>query len=126
MEPLKKHCKQAKGGEKAVEYEIKLQKNSVPLSDGEKKTLTDSCAQSDPIQAAYFHMRSMLMAWKRRLLFDPLAKPDPRSAPEIISMRVFSFVERSAEIESFKEKLVKKGISKKVEKQINRKKEGNL
>ena len=26
MEPLKKHCKQAKGGEKAVEYEIKLKK----------------------------------------------------------------------------------------------------
>lgn len=62
MEQLKKHCKQ-KGNEKPVEYEIKLQKNSVPLSDGEKKTLTDSCAQSDPTQAAYFHMRSVLMRW---------------------------------------------------------------
>ena len=83
------------------------------MSDGEKKTLTDSCAQSDPTQAAYFHMWSVLMKWKQKLLFDPLAKPNPTSAPEIIATRVFSFVERYAEIESFKKRFLENRISRK-------------
>ena len=79
--PLKRHYKKVRGGEKTAEYEIKLLENSVPLSEGEKKTLKNGCVQDDYVQAAYFHMRSVLSSWKRRLIFEKHVKLEPQSAP---------------------------------------------
>ena len=108
MGPLKKHYTKVRGGEKTAEYEIKLLENSVPLSEGEKKTLTDGCVQDDYVQAAYFHMRSVLSSWKRRLLFKKHVKPEPQSAQQIIATRIFRFVERSAELKTLKKSMTKK------------------
>jgi len=97
MGPLNKRYKETRG-ETGVEYEITLKKNVVPLSDGEKKAITSSSGQDNHIQAAYFHMRKILSDWKRHSLFDPSTKPNPTSGPEIISCRLFEFVERSGEL----------------------------
>ena len=107
MAPLKKRYKKGRGGEKTVEYEIKLLKNSLPLSDAKKETLTKESGQDNHIQATYFHMRCVLMAWKKELLFDSLAKPDPKSAPQIIATRIFEFVERSCKLDAFKKRMKK-------------------
>ena len=108
MGPLNRRYKETRG-ETGVEYEITLKKHVVPLSDGERKAITSSSGQDNHIQAAYFHMRKILSDWKRRSLFDPSTKPNPTSGPEIISCRLFEFVERSGELITF----VKKAIQRK-------------
>lgn len=96
MGPLNKCYKETiQNDENIMEYEIKLKNDVSPFSDGEKVTLTTSCNQENYLQAAYFHMRIVLVYWKQCLQFDKLAKPNPTSAPQIIAQWLFQFVERS-------------------------------
>ena len=90
-----------------------------PLSEGERQTLTATSKQENYIQAAYFHMRVVLMDWKQRLLFDKNATPNLTSASQIIAQRLFQFVKRSEETVPFKDVIKKNRISEKSEERKN-------
>ena len=122
MGPLNKKYKETRN-EEVIEYEIKLRKGVSPLSEGERQTLTVTSKQENYIQAAYFHMRVVLMDWKRRLLFDKNATPNPTSAAQIIAQRLFQFVKRSEETVAFKDAIKKNRI---IEKSEERKKQDKL